>query len=352
MKTVLFFIIFISLFATVPVCSQVAVLPTHTHTIHGMVMGIAEGSVYLLQAMTNDTLAKATVEHHAFELYLDPEKKYTGIGLLSMIRSDKKKRSSAMIFVEPANTYFFMDTKNQVFYAGTDNQQQVNQLVQNVVQLEKQFDIDPTPDAVDSAKLAVTNTLNQFLRISNRTDLHDYALLLTADLLMRDRLVTQHLTQADTICQQTNMSATVSLFCDSYLNAQKPLIGTPLPAIRLKDTTDHYLDFAMERDHSKYLVIDFWASWCGPCLKKWQELQPYFARHQHDIQVLTVSGDQSVDKWKAKLAQLNLPYIHLYDPQKQLHKQLKVSSIPHIIVVDKTDTIIAINPTDWNSIIK
>ncbi len=318
--------------------------------ISGIVMSIPNGDAYLIKPFSNDTLATAKIQSCSFELNIEESKKYTGLCILSFIRDDKKFNAKAMVFAESAHIYFFLDKDNTTWFAGTENQLKVNKMIHAISDMEKENSIS-TQNQADSLRTKVTKIFNDFIETSKKTALQDFSLLLAADLLVKDKINYLGLTEAEYICKDKNTPAS-TLFCQCYEEAKKTLIGTKIPKLKLMDINDQYIEFNQQRDSSKYLIIDFWASWCGPCLKKFTELESYFAQNKDKIQVLTISGDKSVDKWKAKVEQLYLPYINLYDGDKSVHKLFKANAIPHLIVVDKNDIIIAINPQDIKSIIK
>lgn len=82
----------------------------------------------------------------------------------------------------------------------------------------------------------------------------------------------------------------------------------------------------------KFIIIDFWATWCGPCRKAIPELNKIAKEFAKDVVVIGIS-DEPVEKVKA----MKEPVIEYYqgvDPKKTMYKTLEIQGIPHVIIID------------------
>jgi len=96
----------------------------------------------------------------------------------------------------------------------------------------------------------------------------------------------------------------------------------------------------------KIIYLDFWASWCGPCLEEIEASQKLIEHfHGKDIVFLTVSIDEYITMWKKLLSNKKWDAIHLIDPKgwdsKVMQAYAADAGIPQYILIDREGKIIS-----------
>ena len=97
----------------------------------------------------------------------------------------------------------------------------------------------------------------------------------------------------------------------------------------------------------RYVLIDFWASWCGPCRAEMPNVvECYEKYHDRGLDVIGISFDQNKDAWLKAVKSLNMPWVHLSDLKgwKSLGAQTyAIRSIPANILLDGEGKIIDVD---------
>lgn len=96
--------------------------------------------------------------------------------------------------------------------------------------------------------------------------------------------------------------------------------------------------------NNKLILIDFWASWCGPCKIQFPELKKIYNKYHeiNDFQIIGVSIDENISNWKASLHNENLPWPNVNAPEKDWAKyNYLITSIPYNFLLDHTKKILA-----------
>lgn len=62
----------------------------------------------------------------------------------------------------------------------------------------------------------------------------------------------------------------------------------------------------------KYVVLDFWGSWCGWCIKGIPQMKEYYAKYAGKFEILGIDCNDPVEKWKEAVKKYELPWLHVY----------------------------------------
>ncbi|MDP5202257.1 TlpA disulfide reductase family protein [Flavobacterium sp. DG2-3] len=129
---------------------------------------------------------------------------------------------------------------------------------------------------------------------------------------------------------------------DKDLNP-KSLIGTSIANFGLKDKDGKVLNAKDIVAGKKYILVDFWASWCAPCRKEIPNLKTAYTEYSNKgFEILSISIDKDEKAWQKALGQENMQWPNLYDDDK-VSKAFNVKTIPATYLVDSKGVIIGDN---------
>jgi len=104
------------------------------------------------------------------------------------------------------------------------------------------------------------------------------------------------------------------------------------------------------------MILDFWATWCGPCIRASPTLDRLQIQYKGDLLVMGISGQSAGSRYpederaiRSFIAGHPVSYSHLHDAQQRVYRSLRITGIPHVLVIS-TDGIIRWqgNPLDAN----
>ncbi len=134
---------------------------------------------------------------------------------------------------------------------------------------------------------------------------------------------------------------------ESYSPDKKIIKGKKIPEFSITSLDDSTIIYNNEYFKGKILLIDFWATWCKPCVGEMEHLHNAYEKYKdRNFEILSISFDSKPekvhsfrkDKWK-------MPWLHSFAErgfQNELAQKFEVIGIPKPILIDESGKIIAV----------
>lgn len=115
-------------------------------------------------------------------------------------------------------------------------------------------------------------------------------------------------------------------------------VGNLMPNFSLRDKDGS--DFQISNFSGKYILLDFWASWCSPCresIPKWKLI--YDILKEKDFEIIGISIDKDILAWNRALQEEKMPWVQLIDgpltilSNQRLSAYFNIQSIPFYILI-------------------
>ena len=128
-----------------------------------------------------------------------------------------------------------------------------------------------------------------------------------------------------------------SVFAASSL-ASSGLTGQPAPDFALKSSSGDNLRLSEHR--GDVVMVNFWATWCGPCRQEMPLLDELYSRYQRvGFSLLGVNIDDNSSKAMNMVSELGVSFPVLFDNRKEVSKLYDVDAMPVTVIIDREGTV-------------
>ena len=133
-------------------------------------------------------------------------------------------------------------------------------------------------------------------------------------------------------------------------NSRKTAVGQIFTDFTLQDLEGNDISLSDFAGRGNYVLVHFWATWCGPCIPRIPYLARFYAQYkERGFEIVSVSFDRTRDAWIAGVERLNMTWTQMLAMDEvgvYIRGLYAIRGIPHSVLLDREGIIIAIDLRD------
>ena len=314
------------------------------------------GMLYLIDVFgQGDTLVKCSITNHEGKLKgTYPLNKLKNVALVSYLLVEKDgKNRSGMFFIEKDKhiTYKIFAGEQPPQVTGSENSVVMNTFYNDFQQyFLKIQSASATPNnesEINEAKVALSEFMYNFIKKNTENDLTEFCLAFLGQSLTYGILTNDRLNDYQVISKSHEKNFKVAQMV-SYAIESKLIVGIGKQAPDFSLQTNKNKTIKLQDLKSKYILLDFWALWCAPCIKNIPKINQLKDSYRSDkLQIIGVSVDKDIEQWKKTIAKHKPKYTNIIDNSNSetgmVASRYDISKYPTYILLDENKKIVIIS---------
>ncbi len=333
-------------------CSQ---QPQNAFSLKGTVPGYDGENIYLRYTKNGDAryLDSTKIENGSFEFNgtLD-EPCNLGFMFIGDLKNPRTLKS-ARLYIEPAEMTIAFDTVefDRPVITGSFTQSQMDSIWTelDVIYKEQELAYKTIQEEKDEAKRAELQRqtpsfrprIEQVYKKFALSHPDSYVTPMALGFIMSNYDYAELKAVYDGLSERIKQSSEIKSVVEHIAALERTQIGMEAPEFTLMDINGNPL--ALSSLRGKYLVLDFWGSWCGWCIKGIPEMKEYYAKYNDKLEILGIACRDTEKKWKDAVAQYELPWKNVINSsENDVSNLYGIQGYPTKVIIDPDGKLVKI----------
>ena len=140
---------------------------------------------------------------------------------------------------------------------------------------------------------------------------------------------------------EEDLDSRIKMIAEQRKATEKTAVGAKFTNFTGSDVNGKDVEFSTYVENGKYILVDFWASWCKPCIAEIPNLVKIYDKYKNQgFEIVSISVDREKNDWIKAMNDNDMPWSHLLDANGTASSIYGINSIPHIMLIDKDGQII------------